>query len=73
MKITKKDKDLIWASGTFLVTELPEDFSNWSEEQLNEFLEHNAWEPIAGSEGSWIWEQIENLAASMRDYVKKKN
>ena len=67
----QKDKDLIWASGTFLVTELPKDFVNWTEKQLNDFLEHNAWEPFAGSEGSWIWEQIENLAYSMRAYAQE--
>ena len=71
--MTKKDKDLIWASGTFLVTELPEDFPDWPEEKLFEFLEQNAWEPFGGSDASWLWEQIENLAWSMRDYVKKKN
>jgi hypothetical protein len=66
-----KNSDLIWASGTFLTTKLPKNFPDFSQNRLFKFLENNAWEPFEGSKGEWIWEQIENLAWSMREHVKK--
>ena len=67
----QKDKDLIWASGTFLSTELPEDFPDWPEEKLFDFLEHNAWAPFDYWDGEELWAHIQDLAVSMRKYVEK--
>ena len=40
------------------------------EKFLNKNLEEWAWEPHQGSSAEWLWEQIDSLAYSMREYVK---
>jgi len=64
-------KDLIWASGKYLCTFLPDDFDKWSNRKLNNFLEKNAWEPIEFWPAEDIWEQIEDLALSVNEYKKQ--
>jgi len=70
MKIKKSlKKHLIWASGHYLSTYLPQDFDTWSNSKLDNFLETNAWEPLEHWPAEDIWEQIEDLAYSViRNY-----
>jgi len=66
----QRKQDLIWASGHYLGQHLPQDFDKWTDKKLNKYLEEWAWEPHQGSTAEWLWEQIDGLAYSMREYVK---
>ena len=70
IKVTKED--IIWASGHYLGELLPSDFDEWEEEKIDQFLEENAWEYFQYADPKFIWEQIESLAWSMRNYVGGK-
>ena len=66
-------QDYIWASGHFLGKHLPPDYEEWEEEKLDRFLTDNAWEFFEYCEPSFIWEQIDSLAWSVRKYMGDKN
>ena len=65
-------QDYIWASGQFLCEELPPDYEEWEEEKLDKFLTDNAWEFFEYCEPSFLWEQIDALAWSVRKYMENK-
>ena len=65
----KNESDIIWASGHFLTENLPDDYDQWSDEKLDDFIDDHIWEPFEDLEPSFIWDQILNLAKSMRDYI----
>ena len=69
MSEEKEKRDVIWASGHFLGEYFPEDFDTWPDEKLEEFCEEHAWEPLEGSDGAWLVEEIHNLAWSVREYI----
>jgi len=71
MKVTEKES-IIWASGHYLTNHLPNDYDEWEEEELDKFLEDNAWEMVEGASPKYIWEYIENLAYDFRGTVNKK-
>jgi len=73
VSIEKNQKqNLIWASGHYLCTHLPQNFDTWSNRKLNNFLERNIWEPLEGATPQWIWEQIDNLAWSVKENYRRK-
>ena len=73
MKMNKKEKlDLIWASSHFLTDDLPLNFSDWSDKKLNNYLINKAWAPFENMSAQDIFENIENLAKSMRGYIKNE-
>ena len=65
----KSKSDIIWASGYFLTENLPDDYDQWSDEKLDDFIDDHIWEPFEDLEPSFIWDQILNLAKSMREYI----
>ena len=65
----KNKADIIWASGYFLTENLPDDYDQWSDEKLDDFIDDHIWEPFEDLDPSFIWDQILNLAKSMRDYI----
>jgi len=69
--MTQKDKDIRWAASQFLYEDLPEDYQDWPDDQLFDFLEFNAWEPFAEWDGAKLWAHIEDLAVSMRKYAEE--
>ena len=62
--------DIIWASGHFLTESLPDNYDQWSDEELDDFIDNHIWEPFENLDPSFIWDQILNLAKSMRDYME---
>ena len=66
----QKEKDILWAASQFLYDDLPDNYRDWSEKELNYFLEKNAWEPFEDWDGAKLWAHIEDLAVSMRKYVE---
>ena len=65
--------DIVWASGQFLTKHLPDDYDQWSNEKLDDFIDDHKWEPFENLDPSFIWDQILNLAKSMRDYMEDYN
>ena len=64
-------QDLRWASSHYLCETLPPDYDEWSDKKLDKFIEDNAWEFFEYADPKFIWEQIESLAWSMRQYLKE--
>ena len=65
--------DIIWASGQFLTEPFPDDYEQWSNEKLDDFIDDHKWEPFENYDPSFIWEQIEHLALSVRNYMEDSN
>ena len=65
-----EDKDIQWASQHFLTESLPDDWQKMSDEEVDEFIENHKWQPIEYWEVRDIWQQIGQVARSMRDYIK---
>lgn len=38
--------DIIWASGQFLTEPFPDDYEQWSNEKLDDFIDDHKWEPF---------------------------
>jgi len=70
--LTQNDKDLIWASGHYLTEHFPEEFVEWEEEEIDGFIEDHIWQPFQGYRPSYIWEQIDHLAWSVRNYINNQ-
>ena len=64
-----ENESLIWASGHFLTDQFPKEFTNWSEEQVDEFILSNAWEPCENWSAQDVWESISGLAYSIRNLL----
>jgi hypothetical protein len=67
----QKEKDILWAASQFLYDDLPDNYRDWSEKELNYFLEKNAWEPFEDWDGAKLWAHIQDLAVSMRKYAEE--
>ena len=65
----KNKSDIIWARGQFLTAPFPDDNDQWSNEKLDDFIDDHKWEPFEDYDPSFIWDQILNLAKSMREYI----
>ena len=65
--------DIIWASGQFLTEPFPDNYEQWSNEKLDDFIDDHKWEPFEDYDPSFIWEQIEHLAYSVRKYIDKED
>ena len=61
--------DMIWASGHFLGENFPDNYDKWSEDKIYQFCEDHVWEMLEGADGEWLFEQIEHLAWSVREYI----
>ena len=69
----KNKSDVIWASGHFLSENLPDDYDQWNDEKLDDFIDDHIWEPFEDYDAAFIWEQIEHLALSVRNYIEDSN
>jgi 3'-phosphoadenosine 5'-phosphosulfate sulfotransferase (PAPS reductase)/FAD synthetase len=67
-----EDKDIQWASQHFLTDSLPDDWQKMSDKEVDEFIENHKWQPIEDWEIDDIWQQIGQIARSMRSYIKKQ-
>ena len=69
----KNKSDIIWASGQFLTQGLPDDYDQWDNGKFDEFIDDHKWEPFEDYDPSFIWEQIEHLELSVRNYMENSN
>ena len=68
----KEREDFEWASGFYLYADLDKEWVNWDEEKLHSELEKLAWQPFEYGEGKNIYNEIEKLADSVREKIKKE-
>ena len=64
MSKTKEDF-YIKASGEVLTEYLPEDWQDWEDEKLNEWVEKHAWEPYEWWTAEQLWDQIVSVSYIM--------
>jgi len=64
LTITKEEL-VIFASGEYLVENLPTNYADWSEEEFYEFLSDNAFVGVEDEEASVISDKIDCLASSL--------
>ena len=72
IKLITEKESIIWASGHYLTEHLPEEYEDWKEEKLDEYLTSNAWQPFQYNEADSIWEFITGLAYDFRHTVNNK-
>ena len=65
-----EDRDIQWASQHFLTESLPDDWQKMSDEEVDEFIENHKWQFVEDWDVDDIWQQIGQVARSMRDYIK---
>tara|TARA_R110001583_G_scaffold88142_2_gene228926 strand:- start:24 stop:254 length:231 start_codon:yes stop_codon:yes gene_type:complete len=70
--MTEEDRDIQWASQHFLTDSLPDDWQNMENEKIDEFIENHKWQPIEDWEIDDIWQQIGQIARSMRSYINQQ-
>ena len=61
-------QDYIFASGTFLMELLPDNFQDLTDDDLYEFIADNLWEPFQDYPAQEVWRFIEDLARSIAYY-----
>jgi hypothetical protein len=60
--MTKEDKKIIEMSGKFLTEYLPENFQEWEDDTLYDWVEQNAWQPFENWSGKDLLNQIISCA-----------
>ena len=67
-----EDKDIQWASQHFLTDSLPNDWQKMSDEEVDDFIENHKWQFVEDWDVDDIWQQIGQIARSMRSYIINK-
>ncbi len=67
-----EDKDMQWASQHFLTESLPDDWQKMSDEEVDEFIENHKWQLVEDWDSDDIWQQIGQIARSMRSYINEQ-
>lgn len=60
------------ASQHFLSDDLPDNWSDLSIKEQDEFLSYYAWEPFQGMEPNTLMEHIEDLASALKRVAKQE-
>ena len=68
----KEREDFEWASSFYLYDDLDKKWINWKEEKLFSEIESLAWQPFEYWEGEQIYNEINKLASSVREKIKKE-
>ena len=67
-----EDKDIQWASQHFLTDSLPNDWQKMSDEEVDDFIENHKWQFVEDWDVDDIWQQIGQIARSMRRYINEQ-
>ena len=65
-------QDFEFSSGFYLSQDLPKGWDDMEEDKLFSTLEQLAWQPFEHWDGASIYKEIENLASSVRTYIKQE-
>ena len=68
-EITHKQA-IIFASGHYLTEHLPDEYDEWTDEELDSHLLEFVWQPFEYHSAEQIWEHIENLAYDFKETIK---
>ena len=60
---------MITASMAFLSEPLPAGWWDWTQEELDDFLTSNAWEPLENHSASDLYDLIDCHADSIRNFI----
>ena len=60
--MSKEDKKIINMSAQFLTEHLPDNFQDWEDEKLYEWVEQHVWQPFENWSGKDLLEQIIDCA-----------
>ncbi|MEM8718997.1 MAG: hypothetical protein AAGE84_06765 [Cyanobacteria bacterium P01_G01_bin.39] len=63
-------KCLQLASGHYLSANLPSNWYDWTEDQQNEFLIENNWEPFENYDPEYVWGCIESAAKVTYEFIE---
>jgi len=72
VKAITLDELRIHVSGEFLCDNLPKNFRDLEEEELDEWLVDNAWQPFENDSPSDIWEWIDDAALALKMFLEKR-
>lgn len=67
--MSKRNEALIRASGFYLTTHLDLDLLEGDQDELDEFLSNNLWEPFEYWAANSIYEEISKLADSFEELM----
>lgn len=62
----------IIASGNYLTQNLPDNFNDLSNDDINLFIEENVWEPLENFSPDWVYEQIAICGELMVQFLKSE-
>ena len=65
-------ESIIWASAHYLAEQLPEEYVDWEEQKLDDFLRDNVWQPFEYYDVNFVWECIIGLAYDFRETLNNK-
>jgi len=60
-------------SGHYLCANFPNNWEDLTEEQQNEFLSENVWEPFENYDIEYVWSCIESAAKVTQEFIEDLN
>jgi hypothetical protein len=66
-------RSMIAASGQVLCTILPSDFEDKDDEEMDQFVVDNAWEPFEHWNANQLWSQIRDVANALISFHTDEN
>lgn len=67
---TLHDRLFIHMSGNYLCERLPDEAIDWDEDQVEEFIERHAWEPLEYMAADCVVDMIASAAFASREFFK---
>lgn len=68
----KYENAVVWASGHYLTEHLPENWIDWSDEELYSFITEHVWEPFENHDAPSVFEFIGQLADSVLKLIQQE-
>ena len=71
MKVNEELKFQIlqFCSGHYLIKNIPDNWNDLTEQEQNQFINDNIWQPLEGFDSQYIWDNIENSAQSTEKFI----
>ena len=69
---TTKDRLFCSMSGNFLTEQLPYEAIDWTQDQVEKFIEDHAWEPLEYHDPKDVIEMIEGAAHNAHEFFKQE-
>ena len=69
---TTRDRLFCSMSGNFLTEQLPYEAIDWTQDQVEKFIEDHAWEPLEYHDPKDVMEMIEGAAHNAHEFFKQE-